>query len=350
MQKHKKLKYKTVVLFGGTGFIGSHLARYLLEKGLAESCVLADIQPLRHEILPVGIRGRISSQQVDVREPIPADDLPSEPDLIVNLAAVHREPGHEPEEYFATNLPGAENVCAYARKTGCPNIIFTSSIAPYGPGDEPKDESSLPVPQTPYGASKLVAEKIHLGWQQADNRRRLLMVRPGVVFGPGEGGNVTRMIRSVLGRYFVYMGNRDVRKAGGYIKDLCHAMCWTMERMQEQGKSSELFNFSLDPPPSVLEYVQAICRVAGVKRFVPSVPYPAVMALAGAVSACTRPLGISQPLHPVRVRKLVRHNWIEPVYLRDNNYPWQFSLQEALGDWREECPEDWGPPAGRRSD
>lgn len=338
------MKYQTVILFGGTGFIGSHFARYLLENGVAEKCILSDIQPVRQELAPAEISNRLFYHQVDIREPIPLNDLPSQPDLIVNLAAVHREPGHEPEEYFATNLPGADNVCAYARQTNCRNIIFTSSIAPYGPGDEPKDESSLPVPQTPYGASKLAAEKIHLGWQGTDSRRRLLIVRPGVVFGPGEGGNVTRMIRAVLRRYFVYMGNRDVRKAGGYIKDLCHAMCWTMDRMQEQGGSSTLFNFSLDPPPSVAEYVQAICRVAGVKRFVPLVPYPLVMGLAGAVSVFTQPLGINQPLHPVRVRKLVRHNWIEPGYLRDNNYPWQFTLEQALQDWRDERPQDWMLP------
>ena len=49
----------------------------------------------------------------DVREPIPATIAGGRPpDWIIMLAAVHREPGHEPEEYFATNVAGARNVAA----------------------------------------------------------------------------------------------------------------------------------------------------------------------------------------------------------------------------------------------
>ena len=44
--------------------------------------------------------------------------------------------------------------------------------------------------------------------------RKLLIVRPGVVFGPGEGGNVSRLIKAVIKRYFIYIGNRKTRKAG----------------------------------------------------------------------------------------------------------------------------------------
>jgi GlcNAc-P-P-Und epimerase len=88
----------------------------------------------------------------------------------------------------------------------CPWIIFTSSIAPYGPTEEGKDENPLPVPIAPYGVSKLAAEKIRLGWQRVGQERRLAIVRPGVVFGPGEGGNVSLMIKAGLGRYFPYLG------------------------------------------------------------------------------------------------------------------------------------------------
>ena len=112
--------------------------------------------------------------------------MPNQTDLAVNLAAIHREPGHQDYEYFETNLKGAENVCSWADQVGCNKIIFTSSIAPYGPAEEPKDEQSLTVPVTAYGSSKLAAEKIHIAWQHKDiEGRQLVIVRPGVVFGPG---------------------------------------------------------------------------------------------------------------------------------------------------------------------
>ena len=55
----------------------------------------------------------------------------------------------------------------------CKNIIFTSSIAPYGIEDKLKNEKTKPKPVTPYGSSKLIAEKIHINWQRKDKKKRL---------------------------------------------------------------------------------------------------------------------------------------------------------------------------------
>jgi nucleoside-diphosphate-sugar epimerase len=196
---------------------------------------------------------------------------------IFNLAAVHREPGHNDGEFFFTNLIGAENVCQFAENVGCDTIFFTSSISPYGISDDVKDENTIPIPVTAYGSSKFAAEKIHQIWQ-AKNKltRRLVIVRPGVVFGPGEGGNVSRLIKAVLNRYFFYMGNKNTRKAGVYVKELCNAMFWVFSRQETTGELVSLFNMSMNPGPSISEYVGAVCAVAKVKRFIPNIPYTLV--------------------------------------------------------------------------
>ena len=62
---------------------------------------------------------------------------------------------------------------------------FTSSIAPYSPSEDPKDEKSLPV-QLLIWKLKTAAENIHKTWQANRDDKQLLIVRPGVVFGPGE--------------------------------------------------------------------------------------------------------------------------------------------------------------------
>lgn len=107
---------KTCVIFGGTGFIGSHLALYLINNQLADHVVLADIKPIRSDF--TFDSSKVSYANVDVRTPISAWNLPTSVDLIANFAAVHREPGHESHEYYETNLPGADNVCAWAEKVG----------------------------------------------------------------------------------------------------------------------------------------------------------------------------------------------------------------------------------------
>lgn len=337
---------ETCVLFGGAGFIGVHFACHLLDAYRAARVYLADLHPPRVRAWPERLQrmfraGRVHYVPIDVRAPIRRPDLPRRADVVVNLAAVHREPGHAPGEYFTTNLLGAEHVCAWAQEADCTFLIFTSSIAPYGPTEEGKDEGVVPAPVTPYGASKLAAEKIHLAWQQGGVGRRLLIVRPGVVFGPGEGGNLTRLVRAVLGGYFCYMGNRHTRKAGGYVKELCHALTWVMDRQREQNAGVVLFNFTMDPAPTVEEYVQTVCQIAGVRRVIPSLPYRFLLGASYSIEALSRPFGIQQPISPVRIRKLVRSNNIIPGYLRKADYRYLYTLDRALADWYHESPKEW---------
>ncbi|MFZ0691992.1 MAG: NAD(P)-dependent oxidoreductase [Acidobacteriaceae bacterium] len=336
---------QTVILFGGTGFIGTHVAMYWLEENLAEKVVLVDLNPPRNEPWTAPLHrelqtGRAAYVRWDVRQRIPEGCLP-QPDVIFNLAAVHREPGHQPHEYFETNLHGAENVCAWASAVACPRIVFTSSIAPYGPSGELKNEESLPVPDSPYGSSKLAAEKIHMVWQVACNRRKLLILRPGVVFGPGERGNVTRLIRSVVKGYFVYMGNRQTRKAGGYVKELCRVMQFGLGHQDKSGESLTLLNFSIDPPPTLETYVAAIQNAAGIRRSPINLPRRLLLGISYPIHGVASLFGIRQPISPVRVRKLFRSTSIDPSGLRQLGYGWKFTLEEALRDWQHDVPEDF---------
>lgn len=327
-----------VVIFGGAGFIGGHFAKYLIDRNLCGKIYLVDINPIRLDFL--FDTGRVDYICLDVRTSCCDWDLPQDIDLIANFAAIHREPGHELAEYYETNLPGADNVCAWAEQVGCNNIIFTSSIAPYGPTEQPKTEDSIPTPNSAYGGSKLAAEKIHLGWQRAGAGRKLVIVRPGVVFGPGEGGNVTRLVQATLRRYFLYMGNRQTRKAGGYVKELVNTMFWALDKIPAQG-GKFLYNFTMSKAPTVEEYVDTTCRVAGVKRFVPSVPHGLLLAVSYVIDAIARPLGIKQPISPVRIRKLVRSTNIEPDVLRREGYQYKYTLETAMQDWRRDRPDEW---------
>jgi nucleoside-diphosphate-sugar epimerase len=337
----------TVVIFGGTGFIGTHLARHWLSENLAERVVLVDLNPPRDEpytaVLQMALRdGRASFTEGDVRKPIEFRRLPEKVDLIFNLAAVHREPGHKPKEYFDTNIHGAENVCAWATAIGCNRIAFTSSISPYGPSEEIKNEDSLTSPETPYGISKLEAERIHREWQEASSLRKLLILRPGVVFGPGEGGNVTRLLHSVVNGYFVYMGNRRTRKAGGYVKELCHVTQFALNYQDRDGSDFTLLNFSLSPAPALEDYVNAIQKTAGIRRHPLSVPKSLLLGVSYPISAAASVFGIQQPINPVRLRKLYRSTSIEPKRLRELGYCWRYTLDEAFADWMQDLPGDFG--------
>jgi nucleoside-diphosphate-sugar epimerase len=331
---------RNCIIFGGAGFIGSHFAQHLIDLDLFDHVYLADINPMRP--FYNFDQTKIHYVHVDVRNKIDQSLLPKSVMLIANFAAVHREPGHENDEYYETNLYGAENVCAFADKVGCKKIIFTSSIAPYGPSETPKDERSLTAPTTAYGGSKLAAEKIHQIWRMSDaNANQLVIVRPGVVFGPGEGGNVTRLIKAVTHRYFFYMANKDTRKAGVYVKELCNAMWWVLQAQTKTKEKFSLFNMTMSPAPSIKNYVDTVCEVSNFKRYVPSVPYFFLLMMAYLIEVITKPLGIKNSFSPVRIKKLVNSNNIVPNYLVKNNYPYLFSLKTAFADWKKDCPNDW---------
>ncbi len=337
---------RACVIFGGTGCIGTHLAKHLLQQTQMERIYLADIRPLCEEAHVQPLRnwmhqGRLIYVACDVRQPLDAADLPQHADLIVNLAAVHREPGHAPEEYYQTNLPGAEHVCAYATRAGCNRIVFSSSISPYGSSDAMRNEDSLPVPETAYGGSKLVAEKIHLVWQKAGPSRRLIVLRPGVVFGPGEHANVARLARSLARGYFVYMGNRATRKAGVYVKELCHVTQFALEHQDTTGEPVLLWNVSMDPPPTLGEFVDAICKVTGfhLPRF--SVPRNLLVAVSYPMAGIAQLFGAQPSINPVRMRKLSQPTHIEPQRLRAAGYRYRYTLEQAMADWKLDAPEDF---------
>lgn len=334
------------VIFGGAGFIGTFFARHLVEELGVEKVYLYDCQPLLSKPFPyriqlIGALPQIVEVQGDIREPIswqPEEKV----FLVANFAAVHREPGHEDDEYYETNILGAEHVCAWTDLVGCQTLIFSSSISSYGSSEKEQDESSLPTPASAYGCSKLVAEKIHLVWQAVDTvNRHLVIVRPGVVFGPGEGGNVTRLVKAVLNHYFFYMGNRNTRKAGVYVKEFCSAVLWVLEKQKREGIHVTLFNMSMTPSPSVEEYVNGICDVANKRPFVPSLPYSLLLSISYLMSIMTRLAGKQHPFCPSRIRKLVRSNNILSTYLVVNGYPYRYTLLSALQDWKRECPEEW---------
>ena len=125
------------IIFGGSGFIGTHLIHLLKDEVVKPGDKIYDldiVMPGEEGVVPGVVEKNegVEYIRLDVRKPIEFDFEPTPDDVIFNLAAVHRTPGHPDYEYFETNIYGAENVVAFAEKYNINKILFTSSIAPYG--------------------------------------------------------------------------------------------------------------------------------------------------------------------------------------------------------------------------
>ena len=324
------------IITGGTGFIGTHLTNLILAEHPDAKVWNLDIvepgtpNPVVTHYKPAVREGETLGStyvECDVRKPI--GELPFTPtpeDVIFNFAAVHRTPGHEDKEYFETNIRGAEHVCEFAERYGIKKMVFTSSIAPYGASEELKREDTLPTPNTAYGISKLVAEKIHIGWQKGGADRRLLIVRPGVVFGKGENGNFSRLYKGIKDHMFAYPGRKDTIKACVYVKELVRFILWNVEERQD---AFNLYNCTFEPAYTIEQIVKAMKKVTGLTQWVPYIPNSIILPMA----ACAKMVGSPMGICPARVKKLQISTNICGKKMAGSGYQFKYSFEEALEDW-----------------
>jgi GlcNAc-P-P-Und epimerase len=314
-------RVSTTVIFGGAGFIGRHLTAALASDGA--EILIADVTQPRWT-RPVNAR----FVYCDVRQPI-GDLGGAKPELVVNLAAVHRTPGHDDHEYFEANEGGARNVTDFCRAKDVSRLWFTSSIAVYGPSEASTEESSPLSPTSAYGKSKVRAEEIHSAWAEETPDRRLVVVRPATVFGPGEGGNFTRLAKALHRRTFVYPGRRTTRKACGYVEDLVGSLLY----MEAFAAPTITYNFGYPTPPTTEEIVDAFVRVAGYPKPLGTVPLGPVLRVGRVLKA----LGMKS-FDPERIVKLAHSTNVIPRQLIDKNYPYRTDFVTALEQWYRDEP------------
>lgn len=321
---------KSCVIFGGAGYIGTNLAKHFLKTGRFDHVHIADINKSSLE----GHKG-ITTSITDVRAPIDRKLITTSPDWIFNLAAIHREPGHIREEYYDTNLTGADNVCDYADKVKCENIYFTSSISVYGPTVGPTDESNPIQPSTPYGGSKYSAELIHKMWMRTKAGRRLLIARPGVIYGPGDPGNIMRMINAIRKGYFAFPGSTGIYKSYGYIFGFLNSVDFVMDSSLEYC----CYNYAETPTQPLGELVNEIKKLLKKKAVVIPIPISILMPISKIVQAI---FGFKNPVHPVRIKKAATSTHIIPQTLLDMNFEFKYTFLNSLEHWKRSSPEDFG--------
>ena len=321
------------VLLGGGGFIGCHLARMLLEN-TSNRVTMVDIQPAYKSKLAARLLDRypdrLNYRIGDVRDFRNLAALITEADVLVNLAAVHREPGHSPGEYHETNVAGAVNIVALAEDIDCKTQVFISSISVYGPRDEPADETTMPAPVSHYGKSKLEAEHVHRAWLRGAKDKYLLIIRPGVVFGDGEGGNVNRLLETSIRINRGITIRPDIRKSSIYVKELCRIVLWACQKPSEYGEV--LYNGVGKGCNTFNSFAETLISQGRVSKKM-SVPRWLIQILAGGLKPFRALFSSKFLLHPVRIAKIITPNPIESKHLPRDGYEFRWNAGSALADF-----------------
>ncbi|MEO0271916.1 MAG: NAD(P)-dependent oxidoreductase [candidate division WOR-3 bacterium] len=207
-----------ISVIGGSGFIGTRLCKRL--KGSNRDFFIIDKKV--SQTFPE------ETTVVDVRE-IEGLRKAIKGDVIVNFAAEHRDDVRPKSLYWEVNVKGAENVCKVAEEKGIDKIIFTSSVAVYGFTEKETFEDGELRPFNDYGITKLEAEKVYINWQKKDPKRRtLVIIRPTVVFGEGNRGNVYNLLKQIASGRFVIVGNGKNIKSMAYVENVAAFIEYSM--------------------------------------------------------------------------------------------------------------------------
>ncbi len=207
-------------VIGGSGFIGTRLSTILNKKNIdftiVDKFIGASFPALTHN--------------VDIRS---LDDLRGAIDknaVLINLAAEHRDDVSPPSLYDEVNIRGAKNLCEIAREMEVNKIIFTSSVAVYGFAPLGTNESGSIAPFNDYGRTKWEAEQVYRQWQSEDpENRSLIIVRPTVVFGERNRGNVFNLLRQIASGKFVMVGNGLNRKSMAYVENVAAFLEYSLD-------------------------------------------------------------------------------------------------------------------------
>ena len=229
-------------IIGGAGFVGTRLAQVLEETGQA------------YRIFDKALA---EDQFVDITHPESLKRLPAA-DVVINLAAEHRDDVSPRSLYDLVNVEGARNVCDYCRSAGINKIIFTSSVAVYGFAPEGTDETGPLQPFNDYGRTKKEAEKVDRTWLAEDpDQRSLVIVRPTVIFGEQNRGNVYSLLKQIASNRFVMFGPGTNRKSMAYVQNIAEFLAFCTNF----GPGQHLYNY-IDKPDldmnTLVTYTRAV--------------------------------------------------------------------------------------------
>ncbi len=242
---------QNVNIVGGSGFIGTRLMRRLRNKGAAESKII-DKAPSK------AFPDLVTFSDVRSVEQLRASIV--DRSVIVNLAAEHRDDVRPLSLYDEVNVGGAKNICTVAREKGVKAIIFTSTVAVYGFTPIGTDESGKITPFNDYGRTKFEAEQVFKAWQaEAPTERTLVIIRPTVVFGEQNRGNVYNLLRQIASGKFVMVGHGENRKSMAYVENIVAFIEYSMSF----NPGVHIYNFIDKPDFTMNSLVANVNRILG---------------------------------------------------------------------------------------
>jgi len=241
-----------IAIIGGSGFIGSRLAKRFVDNKVEFIIVDKVKSPFFNDKTLIA----------DVRDFEALKKSIIGVSAVINLAAEHRDDVSPKSLYDEVNVQGAINVCRACIELDIHQLIFTSSVAVYGFAPKGTDETGEINYFNDYGRTKWLAENVYRDWLIKDNKNSLTIIRPTVVFGERNRGNVYNLLKQISSGMFPMIGNGKNLKSMAYVENVAAFIEYSMGN-----KTGEyLFNYVDKPDFDMNSLVLSVKSSLGKKR------------------------------------------------------------------------------------
>ncbi len=307
-----------IALIGASGFVGTRLLD-LLKESTDYNCKNIDLLPSHffNNITEIG----------DVRDVEQMKQMLKGADVVVLLAAQHRDDVSPISLYYDTNVGGMKSTLEAMEYNGIKRLVFFSSVAVYGLNKENPNEEHPKDPFNHYGKSKWEAEQVLQQWYETHQDWNIDIIRPTVIFGERNRGNVYNLLHQISGGKFLMVGKGNNKKSMAYVGNIVAFVKYMIENVKE---GYNVFNYIDKPDFTMNELILHIEKV--LKKRIPKTHFPYWMGMCGGYcfDILAKITGKKLPISSVRVKKFCATTEYDATKVGNTGFKAPFTLAEGL--------------------
>ena len=308
-----------ITIIGGSGFVGTRLIELLRNHSDKYDCRNIDLLPshFHNDITIIG----------DVRD---RDQMIKElkgTDLVILLAAQHRDDVNPISLYYDTNVEGMKTTLEAMEANGVKRLLFFSSVAVYGLNKDNPDEHFPADPFNHYGKSKWQAEQVLQKWFKTHPDWNIDIVRPTVIFGERNRGNVYNLLKQIASGKFLMVGKGNNYKSMAYVGNIVAFVKYLIDNVTE---GYNVFNYVDKPDKNMNDLVATVSTVLG--KQIPSTHFPYWLGMMGGYGfdLLAKLSGKKLPVSSVRVKKFCATTKFDSAKAHSSGFKAPFSIDEGL--------------------
>ncbi|WP_317469628.1 NAD-dependent epimerase/dehydratase family protein [Bacteroides hominis] len=306
-----------ITLIGASGFVGTRLIELLKQNNYFLQNVDKQQSRFHSEITVIA----------NVLDKNNLVTLLDNTDVVILLAAEHRDDVTPTSLYYDVNVGGMRNTLEAMEANGVKRIIFTSSVAVYGLNKKNPAETYPADPFNHYGKSKWEAEKVLQEWYKVHPDWNINVIRPTVIFGERNRGNVYNLLKQISSGRFLMVGKGNNKKSMAYVGNIVTFIKFLIEN---KTAGYEVYNYIDKPDFTMNELVDHVSKV--LNKHIPSIHYPLWLGMLGGYCfdvlafITRRKLTISS----VRVKKFCATTQFDATKVQNTDFRAPYTLAEGL--------------------